>query len=50
MASGWNRWAAVERLADDRDGLMALGWAYQSFDGTEVARVQRARSITFSIC
>jgi hypothetical protein len=31
-------------------GIMALGWAYQSFDGTEVARVQRARSITFSIC
>jgi hypothetical protein len=50
MAPDWNRWAAVERLADDRDELMVLGWAYQSFDGTEVAWVQRARPIAFSIC
>jgi hypothetical protein len=50
MASDWNGWAAVERLADDHDQLVALGWAYQGFGGTEAAWVQRARSIAFGVC
>ena len=50
IAPDWNRWAAVERLAEDRDGLVALGWAHQDFGGTEAAWVQRARSIAFGVC
>jgi hypothetical protein len=50
MAPDWNRWAAVERLAEDPDRLMALGWAYQGFGGTEEAWVQCARSIAFGVC
>jgi hypothetical protein len=50
IAPDWNRWAAVEHLAQDRGGLMALGWAHQDFGGTEAARVQRARSIALGVC
>jgi hypothetical protein len=50
IAADWNRWAAVEHLAQDRGGLMALGWAHQDFGGTEAARVQRARSIALGVC
>jgi hypothetical protein len=50
IASAWNGWAAVERLAEDRNGLVALGWAYQGFSGTKEAWVQRARSIAFGVC
>ena len=45
IAPDWNRWAAVERLANDRDGLVALGWAYQGFGGTDAAWVRRTSSI-----
>lgn len=50
IAPEWNRWVAVERLAEDRDALIALGWAYQGFCGTEAAWVQRARSVAFGVC
>ncbi len=50
IAPDWNRWAAVERLAEDRNGLMALGWAYQGFGGTKEAWVRRARSIALGVC
>jgi hypothetical protein len=46
----WNRWVAVERLADDRDRLAALGCAYQNFGGTAEAWVRRASSIAFGVC
>jgi hypothetical protein len=50
IAPDWNRWVAVERLAEDRDRLMALGWAYQGFGGTEETWAQCARSIAFGVC
>jgi hypothetical protein len=50
IAPAWNCWAAVERLAEDRDGLMALGWAYQGFGGTDEIWVQRTRSIAPGVC
>jgi hypothetical protein len=49
IAPDWNRWAAVEHLAEDRNGLVALGWAYQGFAGTEETWVQRARSIALGV-
>jgi hypothetical protein len=50
IASAWNGWAAVERLAEDRDRLMTVGWAHLGFTGTEASWVQRARSIALGVC
>jgi hypothetical protein len=50
IAPDWNRWAAVERLAEDRDRLMTVGWAHLGFRGTEASWVQRARSIALGVC
>jgi hypothetical protein len=50
MAPDWNRWVAVEHLAENPDRLMALGWAYQGFAGTEETWVQRAYSIALGVC
>jgi hypothetical protein len=35
IAPEWNRWVAVERLADDRERLDAVGTAYLSFGGED---------------
>lgn len=47
IAADWNRWVAVERLAEDPDRLEALACAYLGFAGTEAAWVRRASSIAF---
>jgi hypothetical protein len=47
IAPDWNRWVAVERLAEDPDRLAALACAYLGFGGTEAAWVRRASSIAF---
>ncbi|HEX2528875.1 MAG TPA: amidoligase family protein [Geminicoccus sp.] len=43
MMPAWNRWLAVERLAEDPNRLAALSSAYLRFDGSENAWLQLAQ-------
>jgi hypothetical protein len=47
IAPAWNRWAAVERLAEDHDRLLALGC--QAFADREEAAPRHGRVIAFGI-
>jgi putative amidoligase enzyme len=49
VAAGWNGWAAVERLAADRDRLAALGRARLGLGGTEETWLRRTSSTAFSV-
>jgi hypothetical protein len=44
IATDWNRWVAVERLAADPNRLDALGREYLGFGGTEESWAEVARS------
>lgn len=45
VAPDWERWAAVERLAGDRDELIGLARAYQAFTGSETDWIERTRDV-----
>ncbi|MBM6593484.1 amidoligase family protein [Microvirga pudoricolor] len=48
LAPDWNRWVSVERLACDRDRLMAAGQAYLGFAGEEKSWADVADGIVHS--
>jgi hypothetical protein len=48
IAPDWNRWVAVERVADDPDRLAALGQAYLAFEGEAKSWAEVAERFAFA--
>ena len=48
IAPDWNRWVAVERVADDRDRLDSLGRAYLAFEGEAKSWAEVAERLAFA--
>ena len=48
IAPDWNRWVAVERVADDRDRLDALGRAYLAFAGEAKSWAELSERLAFA--
>jgi hypothetical protein len=48
IAPDWNRWVAVERVADDRSRLESLGQAYLAFEGEAKSWAEVAERIAFA--
>jgi hypothetical protein len=48
IAPDWNRWVAVERVADDRSRLESLGQAYLAFEGEAKSWAEVAERVAFA--
>ena len=48
IAPDWNRWVAVERVADDRDRLEALGQAFLRFEGESKSWAEVSERLAFA--